>query len=717
MFEYGNTTLYFSGDASGLTLVRLENPGELLVIPEVVNGMHVRALAGRVLSSLRGVQEIICNPGLTGVGPDAFAWCSDLERLVLPKKLATVDASWFKHCDKLVDLVLPGSAREIPAWFLSGLRLQSITIGAATEKIDIPPALRGSLMHIEVDPDNPFISTDGSCLYDKSGTKLLACIVWSPEYKVLEGCERIGEDAFAQDAQLRRIALPQSLHAIERNAFTRSGLVEFAAPSSLHTIAARAFYECGALEHVELNEGLVSIGDAAFESCKKVVQIRIPSTVEELGPAASHHTKDSVLGSWPALVVDGANPHVRVDAYRVLYYRGPRGWEAVQATDVAITRVALLPDTVRIDDFAFTKCTRLKEAHLNDGLLEIGAFAFSHCYSLAKIDLPDTVRSVGENAFAGSRLEAFAVPRDLQELGEGALIVDRSDVTNLYSSGSGGSIQFAHRPEDLVKNAYDIAKRSSLIPNGFQRSLSEIEPHRIEVTVHPENERFYIADGLLCAWLDDAHTQARGILYVGVGPSCAIPDEVVRLDVSAFDRFKCVTDLSIGPKLAQVARLGLSFAEGPFTVTLRSAYGEDAHLWVIPNEVGSRRFASCFLSGRVDYKTIAANCDLSLTYVAPGDDITRIIARLGDPVLLSDEARGMFDTIVKRDLQVSVTAYARTERVDLIEALVELGYINAENLDWALDICRAENSVKAMSYLLEARRGLGLGAAAVDYDI
>ena len=716
VYEDAQVKMHFAGDERGLVLTRCTRLPGVLVVPETVQGIPVRALADRVFMRTLGLYEITLPDTITHIGADAFAWCENLEYVKLPRSCTEADASWFKHCTRLVDLTLPGAVEEISGWFLSGLPLRHIVVGPGTRALDIPPAMRRQLECVEVDDANPYLSTDGSCLYDKEGKTLLACVVWRDSYAVQDGCERIAKEAFSQDKALRTIDLPETVTTIGRNAFMQSGLRRFIAPPHLRTIAPRAFYECTHLMQVDLNDGLKSIGDAAFESCKQIGQVRIPASVEELGMASDDPVKDSVLGSWPFLIIDSANEKLRLDTARILYFHAADGWVAVQATDTSIEQCTLASDTVRIAPSAFSKCTKLQRVCLNEGLLEIGDSAFARCHCLEHVDVPDSVQRIGDAAFHCSRLNSFKVPRDLKYLGANALVVDRSGAANFLRPGK-GAIAFAHTPDDLTLHVYDVAKSSSLIPNGNMHlyHAADIDAHRIEIIPHPENDRFYLSDGIFCEWLDDDHTKARALMYTGFGPSVTLPDEVVTIAEYAFDRFKCVRDISIGPRLAEVQRLGLSLENGPENVELRRNGASAVQLMVMANQVGSQRFASAFLSKTVDYDFIAFNCDKSLTYVAPGDDISCMIERMADGDLLADDVRAEFDVIIRRDLQTAIEKYAKNERVDLIEHLVNLGYIDNENLDWALDVCRSQNCVKALSYLLEVRRESGL--VAPDYDI
>lgn len=73
------------------------------------------------------------------------------------------------------------------------------------------------------------------------------------------GIEEIGEQSFC-GCGATRLALPDSVRAIRREAFARSRLEGFAAPKELRVLAHGAFSGCSRLKRVELNDGLEVIG-------------------------------------------------------------------------------------------------------------------------------------------------------------------------------------------------------------------------------------------------------------------------------------------------------------------------------------------------------------------------------------------------------------------------------------------------------------------------
>lgn len=67
--------------------------------------------------------------------------------------------------------------------------------------------------------------------------------------------------------------------AINSEAFASSAITECMLPATIRKIDQRAFAMCANLEKITLNEGLLTIGDYAFEGASTLTEIIIPATV------------------------------------------------------------------------------------------------------------------------------------------------------------------------------------------------------------------------------------------------------------------------------------------------------------------------------------------------------------------------------------------------------------------------------------------------------
>ena len=93
-----------------------------------------------------------------------------------------------------------------------------------------------------------------------------------------------------------------------------------------------------------------------------------------------------------------------------------------------------------------------------------------------------------------------------------------------------------------------------------------------------------------------------------------------------------------------------------------------------------------------------------------------IIARLKDPVLMSDLSKSLFDKALAKNIETICLVLARYDDRRAIDDLVELGYLNADNLLGVIDRVGALKDAAMTGYLLELKR-TRFGGPAIDFDL
>ena len=107
---------------------------------------------------------------------------------------------------------------------------------------------------------------------------------------------------------------------------------------------------------VSIPNGVIKIGDRAFEECKSLVNVTIPDSVTNIGQSAF------------------------VSCY-------------------GLTSVTIPNSVTRIAEQTFYHCTNLTNIIIPDSVISIAESAFQYCTSLANITIPNTVKSIGNDAF------------------------------------------------------------------------------------------------------------------------------------------------------------------------------------------------------------------------------------------------------------------------------------------------------------------------------
>ena len=531
VFHDGSETLYRYVELPRrrVRIVRCESAAKTLVVPERIDGKLVTEFSDGAFAGLSHVQSLVCPPAVERVGAAAFAECSQLRCLVLPAAAVQTSPTWLLGCEQLDDVTLPAKAASFDEDFLASFAPRRVFLGARVRRFAVPERWFAALREFAIDADNPWIKTDGTCIYSSDGKKLLTCAVHRPVVDVVPGCEEIARKAFAGNIELASVNLPESVRAIGASAFAGSGLVEFESGGGLREVGTRAFARCNKLAHVQLAEGLECVGDEAFAHCHALAQISMPSSLRDLGARVVFDTAFQKYGgafaaSQGAGVAEAggsagvaAKRAVFSDGYGVVYKRvaapaGVRGAGAgaagsgkadfeggaclggevrfgaetpAQTNDSPVERLVLvdagalqdseyaaLPGTCEVAPRAFYRHPTVRRVAFPDGLQSIGRLAFAECAALTEVRLPDSLQSIGERAFCGAPLASFDVPAGLDYLGQRAL--------GIVESGRAGDRPTLH-----------------------------------ECRVSSDNKRFFMHDGLLCEHLPEG---SGVVLYVGPKP-------------------------------------------------------------------------------------------------------------------------------------------------------------------------------------------------------
>lgn len=204
-----------------------------------------------------------------------------------------------------------------------------------------------------------------------------------------------------------KIAIPERhdgkpVIAIDETAFENCrNLVRVSIPSTVREIGERAFRDCPDLKTVKFVNGLEIIGERAFSGCWILGTIDLPSTVKSVGNNAFTCTR------WETNQPDG-----------VLYAGAVAcDYKGEQADGLKIT---LRDGTAVIADSAFSGLWKLTSITLPESLKFIGESAMEQCGSLETINLPAGLEKIGPRAFMDSGLTSVTVPGNVKRIEEHA---------------------------------------------------------------------------------------------------------------------------------------------------------------------------------------------------------------------------------------------------------------------------------------------------------
>lgn len=670
---HGTVWTYVVIDEQVARITHCDTHASSLVIPSDIDDYPVYGIGPDACAHLDTIEEVICPDSIMSIGSCAFRLCPKLRRVVLPENVPDFSASWLQHCDALEQLVLPGLLETITSAVLDNSGLKSLRIGPCVKTV-VPGAFeKTQLETLELDPRNPYLKTDGAALYSQDGRVLIALCRPLSHYNIAEGCVKVAKKAFCNMHSLEGVGLPSTLEVVGKFSFAHSELKEATLPSGVRVVGEKAFFHCRSLDSIELNDGLARIDDSAFEE-SGLRALRIPATIDRIGSSIVRNSNVTASGENATIVIDPNSRSLFLDGSGGLYRNEDDGIHLIQLIDESATAFKGHPGTRFIDDRAFALHPALETAEFSDGLEEVGQGAFRVCGRLRSVSLPDSVRTIGANAFLDTQLASFTVPAALEYFGENALVTE-------------GAHHFGNPP-----------------------SIANVE-------VAPGNKRFFVRCGMLC---ERGENGDRIIVYAGGVPDVVIPDGITSVAAHAFSNARGVRSMSIPPTVTTIGTVGLgvwSLVEHIHIELSKPLEGRRVFDFHFPATARSIHSISLALGGSswVNVPDIMVQYDNCIAHahdyhghdrdsISAYEQVTRIIARLKDPILLTNVNRTMFNRLVNEHLVEMCVDIARHDDREAMEALLDFGYLNEGNLEEVIAAVGRLQDAAMTGYLLEVKR-------------
>ena len=191
-------------------------------------------------------------------------------------------------------------------------------------------------------------------------------------------------------------------------------------PGTIKTIQKKAFSNCTNLTSITLNEGVVSIGEAAFDDCSNLKNVYLPNTLEFIGKKAFYGCDNLTTMNIPKSVKS-----IGVYAFEgTLWYDNLcKNTDAVYINDIlydyfgSASSYKVKEGIKHINQWSFAAVRTLKSITFSNSLKSIGEEAFNGCTELISAKIPDSVEEIERGAFAGCyNLKEINIPNNLKEI-------------------------------------------------------------------------------------------------------------------------------------------------------------------------------------------------------------------------------------------------------------------------------------------------------------
>lgn len=398
------------------TLIKYTPNGQkTIIIPKGIKTIGRACFAGT------NVEEVVLPEGIETIDSDAFNFCTKLRKINFPETLKVIGHGAFKGCFFLETVILPKTMKEISdyAFYEAGIKQlilpenvnfvgTEVFAGTNIETTDIPEnfTLNSAMFekcqklhsinllgsHITI-PERCFCNCINLTEIDITKTALI-------KDEAFRGCQNLSVSTIPAD----------TLVAV--SAFSESGITDVVI-EDISRVCNRAFADCKSLKKLTINvsDGPTSVSGALVAGCENLQTVIFTGRTQNLTvieAAAFKGTKRLKTISLPDAVKS-----ISKEAFygsgieticlpKSLKLIGPMAFVGSGLKDIVI------PDKVKkFGEYVFRNCKELTEVTLPESITKIPSGTFEDCCSLETVNAPNVDVVCGHAFYNCIKLEAF----------------------------------------------------------------------------------------------------------------------------------------------------------------------------------------------------------------------------------------------------------------------------------------------------------------------
>ena len=400
----GDMVYQASDDAA--TLVRYFGSDSKVDIPAELGGKPVTEIGEWAFAYCSSLTEVTIPKSVTSIGAFAFRSCSSLTKAIIPEGVTSIGESAFQSCGSLTEVTIPKSVTSIESFaFCDCDALTTVHYGGTQKDWD---ALKKNIG----EENTPLLNANIICAIQESNG--FAYTVTGDEATIT-----------GYTGSAKNLVIPSELGG-----------------KPVTAIADKAFYGY------------------------KTPNIYIPKTIKAIGEDAFARTVSSdkfrficyegTENEWANIAIQKGNRELDPEYFdgnpltARLYECNLSGDMVYQASDDAATLVRYFGSDSKVDIpaelggkpvtsigvAAFAYCSSLTEVTIPKSVTSIGEYAFAYCSSLTEVTIPEGVTSIRGAAFAYcSSLTEVTIPKSVTSI-EHAAFYDCGALATVYYGGT-----------------------------------------------------------------------------------------------------------------------------------------------------------------------------------------------------------------------------------------------------------------------------------------
>lgn len=211
-----------------------------------------------MFTNLSGSFEVKLPKSISTIEQEAFLDCKGLKSIVLNQKLKVIEWGAFEGCTQLASISIPEGVKKLEtATFRKCQSLKSVQLPTTLEEIEI-------LVFDECEKLNNINFPENLTTI---GTRAFYHCLSLNELTLSNNIKTIDEGAFEQCNNLSSIVLPKNLFSIGKYAFRDTNISQIEIPDKVVYIKDNAFENCKNIKTINIAKGVYQIGLHPFVGC------------------------------------------------------------------------------------------------------------------------------------------------------------------------------------------------------------------------------------------------------------------------------------------------------------------------------------------------------------------------------------------------------------------------------------------------------------------